>query len=229
MADYAGRRLKLAEGRAAVVLIIGSAVCRDLLRSYLASIGSLEVVAEACSVAHGLAAIRWHEPDVAICGLGASIVALSRATQEAAGSRLRTRLVGLPCAGDRPETAARRLPKGVSVVPDSVGIAGLLALLAGALPSGDARGQLIAMAERERSDARARMEPEGRRAERVLTARQQQVVELVARGQSSKQIARALGLSRRTVESHRTNAIRRLGVRTTGELVSEAMRRRLIR
>ena len=229
MADYAGRRLKHTEGRAAMVLVIGSAVCRDLLRNYLARIDSLEVVAEAGCVAHGLAAIRRHEPDVAICGLGASIAALSRAAQEGADRRLRTRLVGLPCAGDRPETAARRLPKGVSLVPDSVGIAGLLALLAGALPSGDARGQLMAMAERERSEARARREPEGRPAERVLTARLQQVLELVARGQSSKQIARALGLRSRTVESHRTNAIRRLGVRTTGELVSEAMRRHLIR
>ena len=229
MADYAGRSPKFTEGRAAMVLVIGSAVCRDLLRSYLASIDSLEVVAEAGSVAHGLAAIRRYEPDVSVCGLGASIAALSRAAQEAAGSRLRTRLVGLPCPGDLPETAARRLPKGVSVVSPAAGIAGLLASLAGALPPGDARGQLIAMAERERSDARARREPEGRPAERVLTARQQQVVELVAEGQSSKQIARALGLSRRTVESHRTNAIRRLGVRTTGELVSEAMRRGLIR
>ena len=214
MADYAGRSPKLTEGRAAVVLVIGSAVCRDLLRSYLASIDSLEVVAEAGSVAHGL---------------GASISALSRAAREAAGSRLKTRLIGLLCPGDLPEVAARRLPKGVSVVPRAAGIAGLLTSLAGALPPGDARGQLIAMAERERSGARARREPEGRPAERVLTARQQQVVELVAEGQSSKQIARALGLSRRTLESHRTNAIRRLGVKTTRELVSEAMRRGLIR
>ncbi len=225
MADYAGRSPKFTEGRAAMVLVIGSAVCRDLLRSYLASIDSLEVVAEAGSVAHGLAAIRRYEPDVAVCDLGASIAALSRAAQEAAGSRL----VGLPCPGDLPEKAARRLPEGVSVLPPAAGITGLLASLAGALPPGDARGQLIAMAERERSDARARREPEGRPAERVLTARQQQVVELVAEGQSSKQIARALGLSRRTLESHRTNAIRRLGVKTTRELVSEAMRRGLIR
>lgn len=56
-----------------------------------------------------------------------------------------------------------------------------------------------------------------------LTRRQMQVIELAARGLSGKQIARYLGLSRRTVEDHFTAARHRLGAATRAELVAVAM------
>ncbi len=61
-----------------------------------------------------------------------------------------------------------------------------------------------------------------------LTARQLEVVRLVALGNSSKQIAERLGISFRTVELHRAAAARKMGVRTTAGLVSFAIRHRLI-
>lgn len=53
-----------------------------------------------------------------------------------------------------------------------------------------------------------------------LTRRQMQVIELAAEGLSGKQIARYLGLSRRTVEDHFTAARHRLGAATRTELVA---------
>lgn len=60
-----------------------------------------------------------------------------------------------------------------------------------------------------------------------LTRRQTQVIELAARGLSGKQIARCLGLSRRTVEDHFAAARHRLGAATTAELVARAMESRV--
>lgn len=58
----------------------------------------------------------------------------------------------------------------------------------------------------------------------ALTARQRQVLGLVARGESSKAIASRLGLSVKTVETHRSEIARRLGVRGLAGLVREALR-----
>ena len=54
-----------------------------------------------------------------------------------------------------------------------------------------------------------------------LTARERQVVELVAAGLANKEAAYRLGISQRTVEGHRARAMHKLGVRTLGELVRQ--------
>ncbi|MFL6676191.1 MAG: response regulator [Massilia sp.] len=56
-----------------------------------------------------------------------------------------------------------------------------------------------------------------------LTAREQQVLQHIAGGQSNKQIARALDLSVRTVETHRLNIKRKLGIEGQAELIRFAV------
>lgn len=56
------------------------------------------------------------------------------------------------------------------------------------------------------------------------TARQRQVLRLIAEGKRMKEIALILGLSRRTVESHKYELMNALGVRTTAELIRYALR-----
>jgi DNA-binding NarL/FixJ family response regulator len=57
----------------------------------------------------------------------------------------------------------------------------------------------------------------------VLTGRQQQVLGLVVAGKTSRQIADVLGISVRTVESHRAAVMERLGVTDTVSLVRVAL------
>jgi len=52
-----------------------------------------------------------------------------------------------------------------------------------------------------------------------LTSRERQVVEMVVDGNPNKQIAYVLGISQRTVESHRANAMKKIGARTLSELI----------
>ncbi|WP_209588653.1 response regulator transcription factor [Massilia sp. BHUDP2] len=59
----------------------------------------------------------------------------------------------------------------------------------------------------------------------LLTAREQEVLEHIAGGQSNKQIARALELSVRTVETHRLNIKRKLGIEGQAELIRFAVQR----
>ncbi|MDQ3729648.1 MAG: response regulator transcription factor [Actinomycetota bacterium] len=61
-----------------------------------------------------------------------------------------------------------------------------------------------------------------------LTPREQEVVKLVAEAHTNKEIAEVLHLSEKTVENHRSNAMKKLGMRDRVELVRYAIRRGLI-
>jgi DNA-binding NarL/FixJ family response regulator len=61
-----------------------------------------------------------------------------------------------------------------------------------------------------------------------LTPREEEVVKLVAEAHTNKEIAEILHLAEKTVENHRSNAMRKLGMRDRVELVRYAIRRGLI-
>jgi FixJ family two-component response regulator len=52
-----------------------------------------------------------------------------------------------------------------------------------------------------------------------LTPREREILELVAHGRATKEIARALALSPRTVETHRANIAEKLGAGSVAEMV----------
>jgi DNA-binding NarL/FixJ family response regulator len=62
----------------------------------------------------------------------------------------------------------------------------------------------------------------------ALTPRQREILQLVAEGQSSKRIAAVLGLSIKTVESHRADLMERLGIHDVAGLVRFAVRTGLV-
>jgi DNA-binding NarL/FixJ family response regulator len=62
----------------------------------------------------------------------------------------------------------------------------------------------------------------------ALSPREQEVVKLIAEAHTNAQIAEVLHLSEKTVESHRGNVLRKLGMRDRVELVRYAIRRGLV-
>lgn len=63
----------------------------------------------------------------------------------------------------------------------------------------------------------------------TLTVREQEVLQLVAAGLSSKEIAQRFRTSPRTVETHRRNIMQKLDLHNVSELVRYAIRHKLIR
>ena len=61
-----------------------------------------------------------------------------------------------------------------------------------------------------------------------LTPRQREIVQLLAEGKSSKEVAVELGLSVKTAETHRSNIMRRLDCHSVSELVRYAVRNNII-
>lgn len=66
-------------------------------------------------------------------------------------------------------------------------------------------------------------------AAQVLTARQREILQLIAEGKTTKQIAALLGVSIKTVETHRADLMERLGIHDLAGLVRYALREGLAR
>lgn len=62
----------------------------------------------------------------------------------------------------------------------------------------------------------------------LLTPREREIVQLIAEGRSNKKIALLLGISVKTVETHRSASMRKLNIRSTAELVRYAVRNKLV-
>jgi len=74
----------------------------------------------------------------------------------------------------------------------------------------------------------AAQSPAGRQPRERLTPRERQVLQLVAEGKTTKEIAKALGVSIKTSESHRTRVMHKLDIHTAAGLVRYAIREGLV-
>jgi DNA-binding NarL/FixJ family response regulator len=64
--------------------------------------------------------------------------------------------------------------------------------------------------------------------QRVLTPREREVVQLVAEGKTTKEVATALSLSVKTAETHRTNLMRKLDLHSIADLTLYAVRNGIV-
>ena len=62
----------------------------------------------------------------------------------------------------------------------------------------------------------------------ALTRRERQVIQLLAEGKSTKEVATLLDLSVKTAETHRSNIMGKLGLHSVSELVLYAVRNQIV-
>ncbi len=89
-------------------------------------------------------------------------------------------------------------------------------------------GILAVAAGREAISKAVRKALEQAQDAKSLTTRELQVLQAIARGQTNQTASQALGISAKTIETHRANLMRKLGVRSTASLLVRAMRDGLI-
>jgi DNA-binding NarL/FixJ family response regulator len=61
-----------------------------------------------------------------------------------------------------------------------------------------------------------------------VTAREREIIQLIADGQSNKEAASTLGISVKTIEAHRANIMRKLRLRSVSDLVRYAIRNKIV-
>jgi DNA-binding NarL/FixJ family response regulator len=70
--------------------------------------------------------------------------------------------------------------------------------------------------------------PEARREAHLLTARQREVVQLVAEGRSMKEVGQILNITARTVAFHKYRIMEQLNIKTTAELIQFAIKHHIV-
>jgi DNA-binding NarL/FixJ family response regulator len=204
-----------------LVLVDDHALVRAGLRALLGEMAGVSVVAEAGDGHDALQLIREHKPDIALLdislpGLNGLEVAARVAKEHPA-----TRVIILSMHGDD-ESVRRALIAGAAgyLLKNSDRSELELALRTVArgnpwLSPAVTKKVVTAFAAGARTPAQGAFE--------VLTPRQREVLQLIAEGHSNKEIAGRLNLSPKTVETHRTELMERLGIHGVAGLVRYAI------
>ena len=185
---------------------------RDGLRARLAPLSWLQLVGEAASAAEARAPIAALQPELVLLDVGMKDMnGLDLAVDLLA--RQPTLRVLMLSMYDNPEYVQRALQVGARgyVLKDAPA-----AELVAALEAVAAGGTFLSPAVSQRLFRNQAPKP-------LLTQRESEILTALGRGASSKQIARDLGLSVRTVETHRQNIRRRLGLDTLADLIRYAV------
>jgi DNA-binding NarL/FixJ family response regulator len=91
-----------------------------------------------------------------------------------------------------------------------------------------AQGESFLTNAAQRALVRTWMEDENAGPREPLSPREQEVLKLIAEAHTNREISEILQLAEKTVESHRANILRKLGMRDRVELVRYAIRRGLV-
>jgi DNA-binding NarL/FixJ family response regulator len=202
------------------------AVVREGIRHVLEAEPGVTVVAEAGNAAQALALAAEHRPDVIVLDVSMPGESGLRAAPRLREAVPEARIL-IMSMHDNAEYVREGVRAGASgyLLKDSAAAELRLAVRAvhagGSYFStpaaqgltGTATGAPAADDRDVRSDGDGTLPPID-----VLTARERDVLEGIARGLTNKEIAAELGISHRTVETHRESLMRKLGIRTVAGL-----------
>lgn len=201
---------------ARIVLADDHAIFLAGLRDALAARPGLAVVATAANGLEAIAAVKRHRPDLAVFDDSmpgtTGLEAFGEARRWSRDTRFAI-LTGMVAPARLAEMRALGVD-GIflkSMAPEAIGD-GIEAVLRGEQVLGEGIDQHLARTS----------------AANALTPRERQVLEGIARGMSNATMGETLGLSAKTIDTHRTNLMRKMDARNVAALLLSAIRHGLI-
>ncbi|QJR11160.1 Response regulator UvrY [Usitatibacter rugosus] len=209
-----------------ILLADDHALVRAGIRALIEEMEGATIVAEASNGREAVALAKAHSPDVVVMDISMTelngIEATARIRTEAPGSRVL--ILSMHTTDD---FVRRALKAGASgyLVKDSAPLELRMALDAVLrnevyLSPRVSRGVVSGMVGRGADASESMLD--------ALTPRQREVLQLIAEGKSTKEIAFALSLSAKTVETHRATLMERLDIHDIAGLVLFAVRHHLV-
>jgi DNA-binding NarL/FixJ family response regulator len=198
---------------------------RQGIRRLLESEPDIEVVAEASSAEEAVEKTKDLRPDLVLMDVGMPGLSSFEAARQIRRISLVTRVLFLTMYDDE-EYVMQCMEAGASgyLLKDAPSQQLIAAVRdvhrGGKYVSAPLLGKMVDIYQSQRPDAS--------RATR-LTPRERQILKLLAEGKSAKEVASLLDLSVRTVESHRFNLMRKIGVHNKVELLTYALREKIIK
>lgn len=209
-----------------VVLADDHTLVRAGIRALVEAIEGVQIVAEAVNGRDAVAQVRIHRPDMVIMDISMKDLNGIEATAQISSELPATRVLILSMHAAE-EFVRRALKAGASgyIVKDSAPLELRLAIEAIMgdeiyLSSRISRHLVSAVLQNSAEERASSVDS--------LTSRQREVLQMLAEGRSTKEIASALQVSVKTVESHRSGLMQRLGIYDLAGLVVFAARNRLI-
>ena len=200
-----------------IVLADDHVLVRQGLRSLLEREG-FQVVGEASDGQEAIRLTESFQPDIAIMDISMPILNGLNAAREMSRSSPKTKAI-LLTQHDEGQYISEALDAGVKgyVLKNQVASDLLLAIRQ------VSRGQVYLSPGISRAVMEA-YHSKSEKSKNPLTLRERQVLQLIAEGKSTKDVATLLGISVKTAESHRTRLMRKLGIHETASLVRYAVR-----
>lgn len=208
-----------------VLLADDHALVRAGIRSLLEKMPAVEVVAEAGDGREALALMRKHAPEVALMDIAMpglnGLEAVSRAHREF--PQLKVLILSMLSNEEYVVQALNAGARGYLLKDSAVAELGI-ALKA------VVEGHVYLSPRISKRVIDGYLERVGNHQTRAqkLTPRQREIVQLIAEGKTTKDIAFLLGLSAKTVDAHRAQLMDKLGVHDVPALVRYAMRAGLV-
>jgi DNA-binding NarL/FixJ family response regulator len=210
--------------RTRVLLVEDHGLVRAGMRLLIGSFPNFEVVGEASNGHDALQMLPKLRPDIILMDLSMPELNGIETTRRALKLVPRTRILVVSIHTDRDHVRRALAAGAAGYLPKSSDVDELKLALATV-----ARGSIWispsivhVVIDSVRSGLAATEQDVG--ASEELTARQREVLQLVAEEHSTKQIARRLHLSIKTVETHRAQLMERLGIHSVAGLVRYAIR-----
>jgi two-component system, NarL family, response regulator NreC len=204
-----------------VVLADDHTLVRQSLKSLLER-EKFQVIAEASDGQELVRASEAHHPDIAIVDISMPTLNGIDASRELARSCPKTKTI-LLTQHEEEQYVQEALEAGVKgyVLKNQVASDLLLAIQQvsrGGVYLSPGVSQAVVQGYRSKSERRP--DP--------LSVRERQVLQLIAEGRSTKDVASLLGISVKTAESHRSRLMQKLDIHETASLVRYAVRRGLV-
>jgi DNA-binding NarL/FixJ family response regulator len=200
-----------------LVLADDHALVRAGMLALLREIAGVTVVAETGDGQEALRLIRQHKPDIALLDISMPSLNGLEVAARVAHERPATRVIIVSMHGDD-ESVRRALVAGAAGYLLKNSDRGELELALKTVARGDT---WLSPSLTNRVVAAYTQGASG--GVEVLTPRQREVLQLVAEGHSNKEIATRLNVSLKTVETHRTELMERLGIHGVAGLVRYAI------
>ena len=204
-----------------VLLAEDHAIFRECLRDYLLREG-FEIVAEATDGQEAIDLAGKHSPDVAVLDLGMPVLNGLDAARQIVRASSRTKIVLLTMHSDD-HYVLEALRAGVKGYVLKRQLASDLAQAIREV----LRGRMYLSPQISNAVVDAYLGKKEHQAD-PLTARERQVLQLIAEGKTTKEVAVILGVSTKTADSHRSRLMQKLDIHEIASLVRYAIRRGMI-
>jgi DNA-binding NarL/FixJ family response regulator len=208
-----------------VLLADDHTLVRAGIRSLLETIEHVEVVAESGDGREALELIARHRPDVALLDIGMPGLNGIEVARQSGGVSPKTKIVILSMYDDKPHvTQAMRagvagyLLKGAAVAELPLAVKAVMAGETYLTPR--VSRHVVAGFLHDEADERGPLEG--------LSQRQREILQLIAEGRSTKEIAGIFEVSVKTIETHRARLMERLDIHDVAGLVRFAIRSGLV-